>query len=668
MEETPGCFQKGTPVGAALRETVKTPKKAFILAAGFGTRMLPLSTQIPKPLLPIWGVPVIDRLCSMLESWGTTDILVNLHHGAGAISDHFMRSPRRNSRLSFSFEPEILGTGGAVRKASWFLDPDDPFWLINGDIAADVSPLPFLRLYEAEKPLSVLWLTDTKGPRTVELNGHRISTFRSGTPGAAGTYTFCGLHLLSPGILDYIPPRGEYSIISSYDAATADRCSVLGTCPANAYWADIGTPEGYLAAHAETREALRGRLPGAILSISGHTKTRQMLRKTAVAASGMAAVASDAYLAPGTTVRNSVVLAGVRMEEPASIVNAVVAPGVHLQKRGANIDFFAMPLRAMCSPRLDAAASGIGFRLDRTTVLPFRPRGSARSFFRLCCGRRSAIAVLYDPERAENCFYAANAGILEESGVNVPAILLDRPDICALVAEDVGDASLLDLVNSGKNTVRLYKAVLDQVALVHSKGTATVARRKPQLSEPFSVRLYSWERKLFADYFLRAQLRLDEKRIARVLGELRRAGTQLAMEPLVLVHRDLQSSNVLFNRGRPVFIDFQGMRLGPAPYDIASLLCDPYVSLPLAEQMHLLEYYDNISGAAKRETTTLFWWAAVQRLAQALGAFGRLSANPATKSFARHIAPAMKMMDRALGFIDNAGELREVICESLETR
>ena len=83
-----------------------------------------------------------------------------------------------------------------------------------------------------------------------------------------------------------------------------------------------------------------------------------------------------------------------------------------------------------------------------------------------------------------------------------------------------------------------------------------------------------------------------------------------------------------------MFIDFQGMRMGAAAYDLASLLCDPYVMMPDAMQARLLERYVACRGAAAESVRGIFRIAAVQRLAQALGAFGRLAAQPATRRFA----------------------------------
>ena len=118
---------------------------------------------------------------------------------------------------------------------------------------------------------------------------------------------------------------------------------------------------------------------------------------------------------------------------------------------------------------------------------------------------------------------------------------------------------------------------------------------------------------------------------------------------------------MILKNGKPFFIDFQGMRWGPAAYDLASLFCDPYMELPELLQLRLLEYYAEKRGdPAIRD---LFWLATIQRLAQALGAFAKLGAAHGTHEFAGHIPAALRMMRRALAHVRGLPHLR-AWCES----
>jgi hypothetical protein len=119
---------------------------------------------------------------------------------------------------------------------------------------------------------------------------------------------------------------------------------------------------------------------------------------------------------------------------------------------------------------------------------------------------------------------------------------------------------------------------------------------------------------------------------------------QLAAYPRVLIHRDFQSQNILICDEQAYLIDFQGMRPGLGAYDLASLLYDPYVTLSPAEREQLIEYY--LKGSEYRGTREefidLFLRCALQRLLQALGAYGVIGVRRRKPEFLRHIAPAIE--------------------------
>ena len=134
------------------QKQLRPPALAFVLAAGFGTRMRPLTDRTPKPLLPLWGQPILHRLLVALKGWGVAHALVNVHHAPGPLLAYLRSSPVPGLRITPLPEAEILGTGGALRAAAPYLSPDAeaPFWLVNGDIAmAGLAPDAFLRALAA---------------------------------------------------------------------------------------------------------------------------------------------------------------------------------------------------------------------------------------------------------------------------------------------------------------------------------------------------------------------------------------------------------------------------------------------------------------------------------------------------------------------------------------
>lgn len=613
---------------------MKHPSKAVILAAGYGERLLPLTLLRPKPLVPAWGKPILRHVIDMLARWGVRDVLVNTHYHSGQILEYLRHNHVPGVRTQISFEPEILGTGGVLTHARWFLD-DQPFWMMNADVLADVSPAPFLRAFDKGNPLAALWLHPHRGPRTVEHNKGAITGFRSARRGAPGTCTFCGLQLLSPRILNYLPESGPSSIIEAYERAMRAGERVAGIVTPAAYWADIGTPASYLAAHRDILDAAIHRKPGQRLYAVHLPSTR----KTASAAAFVSTEGSAA-ISPRARLHNVVVWNGAVIGPDADIRDAIITDNAVVNQP---LTYMAIPARALPDPELHGALRELGWPLGKTMLNPFPPRGSARTFSRLMAGRRRAILIRYSTERAENALYATHARFLSRHGVRVPRVLLDHAESNLCVIEDAGSASIESLMPSLPHSgVRaIYRRVLDQVLRLHGPAASAARRQNLELSPAFDRALFLWEHDLFCTEFLRKHCRLPDSAITAARAELETLIPVLQAAPRVLLHRDLQSSNILIVRGQPVLIDFQGMRFGPATYDIASLLCDPYVNLPAALVDELLDYYVKRvpDGEQRRDE---FPVAAVQRLAQALGAFGRLGHNPATAGFLRHIPAGIR--------------------------
>ena len=606
------------------------PRRAFVLAAGLGTRMRPLTTALPKPLLPFWGRPLLFSLLDRLQRWGVREVLINLHHQPDIIRTVVAAEGFRGLDITYSHEPVILGTGGALVRARAFLD--QPFWMVNADIAFDLDPVPLLARHARGRPLATCWLHGSRGPRTVEMQRGLITNFRSKRAATPGTYTFCGLQLLEPRILDFLPREEQFiTIVDAYEAGRRAGEKIAGVDVPDAFWADLGTPAQYLRAHAEARPVGRG---------------------------PWRALGREVKIAAGATVENSVLWDGAQVARGAVVRDAIVG----------------------CDARVTGAVSGIALRIGDglepveqallkrakwpATALarPLGARGSARSFTRVQDAERSAILIHYSPERHENTLYALHARFLARCGFPVPRVLADDPRGCVTLLEDLGDASVLNTWRGAEPAAQRagYRKVLDAVLTLHGKATRAAVQQRIELGPAFRPRLYRWEREYFAEHMLQKRLGLDAAKVAAVLRELCGIGRLLLRAPPVLVHRDLQSSNVILQGGRPYFIDFQGMRLGPAVYDLASLLADPYMELDEAVQVDLLDYYAQRAGDAAA-IHALFWPAVVQRLAQALGAFARLGAQRDTASFAQHIDPAWRMMARALAHLRGRPALRAVV-------
>ncbi len=650
---------------SASYRAVKPPRKALLLAAGYGTRFRPLSHVAPKPLTPLWNRPVLDRILIRLRDWGVREVLVNLHEQADRIVRHVLRAPPVGLRVQFSFEPVVLGTGGALRRAAWFFG-DKPFWLVNTDIAAELSPAPLLREAARGRPVAVLWMEARQGPRTVELDKDgQIRTFRSQTPGAPGTATFCGVQWVAPDIVQWLPTAFS-SIVEAYEHALAAGRRVAGVLAPRSFWRDLGEPDAWREAHRAIRDAWRQGRPGASLYDPTHARTVRRARENGAIVCAHSVLAPDADIGAGARIENSIVGPGARIGPRAVLTDALAAEHtvVHGWARGCVVPAARVPL----DPSLRRALQALGWPPASVTINPLPARGSDRALTRIERGPQSAIVVAYGSERRENLRYAGHARFLRRHGVPVPRVLADCPRarVCAL--EDLGPETLLDRLRArpgAEETERLYRRVLDAVLALHSLARRT--KTLPKMEPAFSPALYRWERELFADRFLAGCAGLHGSVLAAVREELALVARRLRAAPHVPIHRDMQSSNIMLATGRPVFVDFQGMRMGPAVYDLASLLCDPYVMLGPALRQRLLNYYCERSPDPD-SVRRLFPWAAAQRLGQALGAYARLGAEPRTRRFLDCIPPALRMLRRTLTELDELPALRRTVAELTASR
>ncbi len=290
-------------------------------------------------------------------------------------------------------------------------------------------------------------------------------------------------------------------------------------------------------------------------------------------------------------------------------------------------------------------------------------RGSDRSFYRLkWSDRDSAILIQYDPKRIENTYYADLALFLHGMDIPSPRLIRHDPTNGLILMEDLGETDLWSLRNAPWETRRtLYQRTLTIIHKLHSFPEEGFPFERVRLMEGFGPDLYRWEQEYFKDHFVQGVcgILLESSFEQSLDTELSFLADRLLKTGRCLIHRDLQSQNVMIRDGKPYLIDFQGMRFGSRFYDLGSLLCDPYVEFSGDQRMELLLYYYNLSqqDLGWKEFQDLFWEASIQRLMQALGAFGFLGLQKGLKSFLAHIPSGLRNLELAL--------LRGSICPSL---
>ncbi|MFQ3671224.1 MAG: phosphotransferase [Verrucomicrobiia bacterium] len=275
--------------------------------------------------------------------------------------------------------------------------------------------------------------------------------------------------------------------------------------------------------------------------------------------------------------------------------------------------------------------------------------GSERTFTRVRSANGWAAVVVVDSgAKVENGLYGDIARFLAGLGVAVPRILGEDRGARLLWMEDLGGEDLHAFQHRPWAERRAaYAGALEAVGRLHREGPAGLNRTPLPLMVGFAHGTYAWEREYFLHEFLGGACGLDREGVVGRMAEkaLLEVAELLQRHPETLLHRDFQSQNVMVWEGRAHLIDFQGMRFGPAPYDVGSLLYDPYVTFTHVERMELLEIYREVGAPRGEQGAGLehrFYLGAAQRLCQALGAYGFLGLKRGKAEFLQYIPAGLR--------------------------
>ena len=231
----------------------------MILAAGFGTRLRPLTESTPKPLLQVGGTPLLVWNLLMLRESGIKEVIVNLHYLGHLIQETLGDGKRWGMHVSYSCERNILGTGGALKAAESFFE-GQPFLVVNGDTLIDLDIPRLVHYHHAKGGIATLVVRDDPqaqhwGPVHCDANGRVLRIIGKGKDpeedsGEISVRMFAGVHLLHPSILGDWPTGHSFSIIDPYIQELARGSRIFGFVHAG-YWSDIGTLDRYGQAQAD---------------------------------------------------------------------------------------------------------------------------------------------------------------------------------------------------------------------------------------------------------------------------------------------------------------------------------------------------------------------------------------------------------------------------------
>lgn len=333
--------------------------QAIILVGGEGTRLRPLTYETPKPMVPLFGVPFLERTLSRLHQAGVDDVILAAGYLPKAIAEGLGDGSRLGMRLTYVVEESPLGTAGALRNVAERIH--GPFFVLNGDVLTSLDLRAMLAYHRRKGGLGVLHLIHVEDPSAFGCVVHdaagRVLNFveKPGRGEAPTNEVNAGTYLLEREVLDVIPAGRSVSIERETFPKLLGAGAALYAYVTEDYWLDVGRPEQYIQAH---RDVLAQKLQlapsadplarrGSFLSLEGGT-LRSAIRPPVFVGEGAIIDASAvvgpysvlgerAYIGPEAEVRGSILWDGVVVSGGARVHDAILASNVRIG-RGAVVE------------------------------------------------------------------------------------------------------------------------------------------------------------------------------------------------------------------------------------------------------------------------------------------------------------------------------------------
>ncbi len=301
------------------RVTTPTIKKAFILGAGLGTRLRPLTESMPKPMVPLWNRPLITfAFDHCISDLGVDAFMVNTHHCPGAYTDAYPNHQYRDCSLDFRHESTLLDTAGGIDNIRDWLPKDGSFAVYNGDILTNLPLAPLVEAHERSGNLVTLCLRSGGHSRNVAWNKETglVTDMRNLLESnSTDTFQFTGIYLMRPEFVEkFITPGKIESVVFPFVECIRQMQSIGGVVVDDGEWFDLGNRETLLEASDKAFAKWPGETrihPDAKIDESARIDTTSVIGK-------------NATIGPDTTIKNSILWDDARVAEGADLKNCIV--------------------------------------------------------------------------------------------------------------------------------------------------------------------------------------------------------------------------------------------------------------------------------------------------------------------------------------------------------
>jgi mannose-1-phosphate guanylyltransferase len=313
---------------------------AFVLGAGLGKRLRPLTLVRPKPLIPIFGKPLItfalDHLCAV----GVESFVINTHHLPGQFEDFFADAHYAGRRLRLVYEADLLETGGGMKNAEAWIGKD-PFLVYSGDILTDIDVQSLIEEHfrKGNDVTLALRTTGLAAGLTLSADG-RVTDIKTGS-GHAGGYDFANVSVWNAEIFRRIPPDRRLSFVPVLADWIGRNGKIGGVVLNEREWFNIGSRAEYLAVHRTISERLWK--PDYLSARDWPVKVAQSATIESTAQfSGFYSVGASCVIESDAVIENSILWEGAKIKSQAILRGCVVAGSLVISGPHQNVDFTAV--------------------------------------------------------------------------------------------------------------------------------------------------------------------------------------------------------------------------------------------------------------------------------------------------------------------------------------
>lgn len=305
-------------------------RHAFVLGAGLGTRLRPLTDSLPKPMVPLWNKPLLTyALDHLIADAGTERFLVNTHHCPEAYGEAFPGGMYRGRPVAFRHEPVLLDTAGGLDNVRDWLPAEESFLVYNGDILTDLPLAPAIESHERSGALVTMVLRSGGDLPNVAWDpaSGAVRDMRDalGTVPELGRYQFTGIYVVRPAFLRFLVPGRIESVVMAFLRAIEAGDRIGGVLIDEGHWSDLGHRDGYLAASA---------LLAAEPAFPRHGRAADCVRVSPGAeiaptarVDDLTSVGSGCRIGDGASVAGSILWAGSGVAPGARLTRCIVRTG-----------------------------------------------------------------------------------------------------------------------------------------------------------------------------------------------------------------------------------------------------------------------------------------------------------------------------------------------------